>query len=151
MNLLPYIVIVVLIIFLALAIKTASFIFKRYRERIIQFLQEQKKDIFWNDVIKSITISFLPQCMALSGAVLLSVESGQMGKFNLASNSLQTIFLLAFAIGLGVFPIAISDEVRSSPEHLRKFEILYHDIKPQEGKLSLFYYSVFLLLFCGAH
>ena len=50
-------------------LKLVSIGLKRFRAQIEAFLDQQKVNLLWDGLVQSLTVAYLPQCMALAGAI----------------------------------------------------------------------------------
>lgn len=94
-------------------------------------------------MVQSLTIAFLPQCMALIGALLMQEAEGEVSFISGLMNGVVACFVIVYPVCCLVYLLVYKDDFESQ-EQRKKIGALIQDVNYKKNYWSLVFYPVFL-------
>lgn len=124
-------------------------LWKKARDKIMDLLKKTIKGFFWNNTIKTILISYLPQCIAVTGAISLQLSSSKSSPSSSAVNTLMMLVLIVIPFIFLHWLLKHKDQLRSNKELESKFLELYSQLRlpfKDQNRMTVVCYQPFFLL-----
>lgn len=124
-NLRIYLFVAIGVVCVLINLLIVAALWKKAREKIIPLLRKTIKGLFWNNTIKTILISYLPWCIAVTGAISLQLKSSKSSASSTFVNTLMMLLLISLPLCFARWLWKHKDELRDNKTLEEKFLELY--------------------------